>query len=60
MNLIAMHSPQYSNSSKTDLFSKQRSPSFQRKRIPSAQEHYLCFSNQNLKISKNDSPSKLS
>ena len=52
-----MQSPQYSNSGRVDLFGKQRSPSF-RKRIPSTQEHYLCHSNQNLRSSKQDSPSK--
>lgn len=59
--MIALQSPQYSSSSKTDLFSKHRSPSFRNKRIPSVQEPFLCHSNQQLKHSKNDnSPSKFS
>lgn len=52
-------SPQYSNSNKQELF-KNRSPSFRNKRIPSVQDPYLCYSNQNLKGSKQDSPSKCS
>ena len=53
-------SPQFSNSGKQDLFTKQRSPSFRNKRIPSVQEHLLCASNHNLKTSKQESPSKFS
>ena len=58
--MISVQSPAYSNSSKADLFSKQRSPSFRTKRIPSAQEHFLCASNQHIKPFKPDSPSKCS
>lgn len=56
--MINLQSPQYSNSSKADLFSKQRSPSIRNKRIPSSHDNYICYSNQNLKINRNDSPSK--
>lgn len=52
-------SPQYCNSNKQELF-KNRSPSFRNKRIPSVQDPYLGCSNQNLKGSKQDSPSKCS
>ena len=52
-------SPQFCNQ-KQDFFSKQRSPSYRNKRIPSAHENYLCSSNQNLKTYKQDSPSKYS
>ena len=54
-----LQSPQYSNNSKADLFSKQRSPSMRNKRIPSAQDNYMCYSNQNLKVHKSESPSKV-
>lgn len=35
--MFPLQSPQYSSSSKTDLFSKHRSPSFRNKRVPSVQ-----------------------
>ncbi len=51
-------SPQHNNI-KHDLFTKQRSPSFRTKRIPSVQDQHLGSSN-HLKVIKPDSPSKLS
>lgn len=48
-----------SSTSKIDIL-KQISPSFRNKRIPSVQDNCSYASNQNLKISKNDSPSKFS
>lgn len=54
--MLHMQSPQYSNSSKADLFAKQRSPSLRTKRVPSMQE---CLSSQHLKLSKGDSPSEI-
>jgi hypothetical protein len=70
--MYGLQSPQYSSSSKADPLTskadhltKPRSPSFRSIRSPSSrnqripsQEQYLCHSNQHLRSSKQDSPSK--
>ncbi len=56
--MLSLQSPH--NSHKPELLQQAISPSFRNKRIPSAHESYSYSSNHNLKISKTDSPSKLS
>ena len=56
----ALLSPQFATSGKHDLFSKQRSPSFRNKRVPSVQEHCPASHSHALKASKQDSPSQFS
>lgn len=63
--MLTLHSPQNTvnqtnSSSKIDLLSNNISPTYRNKRTSSAQDKYSFASNQNLKITKIDSPSNFS
>lgn len=57
--MLTIHSPKFSASGRAEFMSNKMSPSFRNKRIPSALDNYSCENN-NVKLSKNESPSKLS
>jgi hypothetical protein len=57
--MLTIHSPKFTASGRAEFMSNKMSPSFRNKRIPSALDNYSCESNNN-KLSKNESPSKLS